>query len=93
MGDMGDDFRAFREYKKEQKNLRHQKNLDLLAKSGFDYQSKDMFDTHFHVMLTSGEVVSFWPSSGAWRRHSSNAKTMYGWQSLNAFARKKKDTQ
>lgn len=88
MGDMADDFRAFREYKKEQKDLRHQQNLKLLAESGLKYQQKDVFETHFHVLMPNGEMVSFWPSTGAWRRHSANAKTTYGWQSLLAHSKK-----
>lgn len=86
MGDMGDDFRAWREHKNKIKMDRAAQNRLSLFQSGFEYERKDSFETHFHVLLPNGERVSFWPSSGAWRRHIPNARTMYGWKSLIKYA-------
>lgn len=85
---MGDDFRALKEYKKEQKDLRYVKNVESLRASGFDFQAKDPFESHFHVMTRAGDIVSFWPSSGAWRTHKQGTKTIYGFESLAAYLKK-----
>jgi hypothetical protein len=88
MGDMGDDFRAFREYKNQQKMDRSARNRAALFTSGLEYERVDLLETHFHVQMPDGVKVSFWPSTGAWRVHAGNTKTAYGWKGLESFARK-----
>lgn len=90
MGDLADDFRAYREYKNRLKMDRAAENRVSVFQSGFQYTRVDREETHFHITMPDGSKVSFWPPSGAWRPHKKDAVTRYGWKDLVRYAEKLK---
>ena len=65
MGDMGDDFRAWREHKQKRKGISLQKNMDFLNSIEADYE---VFNNGYQLnfILADGNTVSFYPSTNKW---------------------------
>lgn len=65
MGDMGDDFRAMREAKRDQHAEWKKTNTELLAASGLQFESRNAGECL--VFRENGKPkVAFYPSTGRW---------------------------
>ncbi len=85
MGDVGDDFRAMRAYKKQKKENNQSFSTDILEIEGVNFTSKN-YGNHLIIDSAKG-VIDFWPSTGKWivRR----GKTGRGIKSLLSYINKK----
>jgi hypothetical protein len=61
MGDMGDDFRAMNEYKKQKRKSNTQKSTQILIDKGIKFVSLN----HGSHLFVDGKI-DFWPSTGKW---------------------------
>lgn len=66
MSDMGDDFRTFKEFKRERKEdaYRRARPEERLREAGISYTEHNN-GTHL-VVPTDGTLVDFWPTTGRW---------------------------
>ena len=67
MGDMGDDFRAMKEYRQKKKAQRYSESAkarDEIFKMALDIEAKND-DTHW-IVRTEKETIDLWPTSGRW---------------------------
>lgn len=67
MGDCGEDFKAFGEYKKQQKEERKNSNLSHMQSCGLIYTADASGSLHFKTR--KGKVV-FYPSTGRFQHGS-----------------------
>ena len=84
MGDVGEDMKAFREFKKEQKLLRKEQNLKILDESGIEYR----FDECSYcalIRIPGKPKVNFFTTTGRWVdvkekfTHRGGAKAFIKW--------------
>ncbi len=62
MGDMGDDFRAWTEYKKAKRRSNTEYSTKLLQGIGVKFESKNLGS---HLIIEGKEcLIDFWPSTG-----------------------------
>ena len=62
MGDMGDDFKAYREYCRDKRQSNKEKSTALLIENGIKFDSRN---DGVHLMIeTSKGRVNFYPSTG-----------------------------
>lgn len=68
MSDMGDDFRAFREFKRERKNEEQPKRMDHATRrlESLGWQVFRIDHTLLKVFSPSGDRFNFWPWTGYW---------------------------
>ena len=65
MGDMGDDFRALRQYQKDKRAKNTKASTEILAENRIEFESKN-FGAHLIITGAKGKI-DFWPSTGKWR--------------------------
>lgn len=67
MGDMGDDFRALKEFRKKRKAQRYSDSASArteIYKEALDVEEKN--DGQHWIVRAEKETIDFWPSSGRW---------------------------
>lgn len=63
MGDVGDDYRAWNEYKKGRHLSNKEQSTAILDRHHIDYTSHNN-GIHLRVAAADGTVIDFWPSTG-----------------------------
>lgn len=64
MGDMGDDFNAWREQKQAKRANNREQSAAILARSGISFETKN---NGAHLVVVAGsKTVDFWPGTGLW---------------------------
>lgn len=90
MGDMGDDFRAWKEHKSEKKNKYRNGKMkeDIQSVRNFSAHIDEKNDgEHFIVTAESGAIVDYWPSTKRWIARRGKSKG-YDVLSLVAYLKK-----
>lgn len=84
MSDMGDIFNDLKKYKQEKRADNRASSQNILAKSGFLFESKNM-GAHL-IVKQSNVVIDFWPGTGLWQVRG-RGRSKRGVQNLIAFLR------
>lgn len=63
MGDVGEDFRAYRAWRREKKKSNAERSLAKLDEYGISYQTKNY--THY-IITHNGKTLDYYPSTGLW---------------------------
>ncbi len=87
MGDMGDDFRAMREHRKQQHADWHRENRALIDASGIPYTDRD----EALLFRLDGVRADFYPSTGRWRVPGGKRTFSGGAQKFIAWLRKRQE--
>ena len=92
MGDMGDDFRAMRDHRKERHARWHRLNRAAIDASGIPYTDRD----ETLLFRLDGVSADFYPSTGRWREpgnqytYRGGAQAFLAWlKSVGDAARKR----
>lgn len=83
MSDMGDDFKALREYNRAKKQRYIAFAIETLNANGVEYKNRDGLNVHLMIEI-NGQRIDFWPSTGRWR---TKGKSKFGIASLMAYIR------
>lgn len=73
MSDLGDDFRAYNESRREKKRRNLEQNTQILRDRGVSFTAKN---NGVHLIIRRGTVplADFWPSTGKWIMRISRKK-------------------
>ena len=64
MGDVGDDFRAFKKLGQENRARNRKNSPSVLTDHGVEFESKNM---GAHLIVTGADcLIDFWPGTGKW---------------------------
>lgn len=69
MGDLGEEFKAFREWKRERNADRFVKNIEILKNCEYSFEIKNCGE--HYIYRGSTVTINFWPSSGKFRSNDS----------------------
>jgi len=64
MGDMGDDFNAWKKHKQEKRASNRDNSAELLMAEGIEFESKNI-GAHL-IVKGGGKIIDFWPGTGLW---------------------------
>lgn len=81
MSDVGDDFRALREYRKVKKEVNYDSNITLLNRLNISFTQYGYY--HLGIKTDKG-VISFYPSTGLWF-YTNNPKKQ--WRGIKTLLR------
>lgn len=64
MSDLGEYFKDYRAFKKEEREKRYSYAIDKLGSLGIEYEQ---FNGGLHLKIpVGGYIVDFWPTTGLW---------------------------
>lgn len=85
MGDMGDDFRAWREHKQKKRASNREDSAQLLKGAGISFDTNNG-GVHL-IVVAQTAIVDFWPGTGLWIPRTTK-KRSYGVRNLIDFCKK-----
>lgn len=80
MGDMGDDFRAMTEAKKERRAANTVKNSLRMDDIGIPYEVKN--SGHHYIFTVGKDKFDYWPASDKWHDRRKSGQYRNGWGGL-----------
>lgn len=65
MGDMGDDFRAWKQERVAKRASQRENGAKLLREAGIAFEEKNI-GAHL-IVSHAGKVIDYWPGTGKWK--------------------------
>ncbi len=72
MSDIGDDWKALKEERREKKERNWDQSLELLRNAGANFVICNHATKHVLITAADGLLIDFWPTTGTWRQRGIN---------------------